>query len=154
MFCTILCCHRLWNPSQTPNVNPRPAVEISHHWKDPFTQYICICVFPKLQHYVGFCNVPSCEFWLVARRVTLVAALPFEPIILYWDVVGTHVQHSMNSGRVVGCLHSEIWWGHSNPTYCNQIRLNFFAFRLTEALGSLKHLTHAPPPPPGETFTT
>ena len=77
MFCTILCSHRVWNPNPSPNLNPIPAVEISHHWKDPFTQYICICVCPKLQHYVGFCNVPSCALRLVARRVTLVAAFTF-----------------------------------------------------------------------------
>ena len=29
MFCVILCSHRVWNPS--PNLNPSPAVEMSHY---------------------------------------------------------------------------------------------------------------------------
>ena len=31
MFCTILCSHRVWNPSLNPNLNPSLAVEISHY---------------------------------------------------------------------------------------------------------------------------
>ena len=30
MFCITLCSHRVWNPSLSPNLNPSPAVEISH----------------------------------------------------------------------------------------------------------------------------
>ena len=55
--------------------------------------------------------------------------------------------HRVNgpSGRVVGCLHSERWWGHSNPTFCNQIRLNFiFAFR---GIGVTKTSYSCGPPP-------
>ena len=33
------------------------------------------------------------------------------------------------------------WWGHSTPTCCNQIHLNFLHL---EAVGMLKHLPHAP----------
>ena len=44
--------------------------------------------------------------------------------------------------------------GHSNPTYCNQIHLHFLHL---EALGMLKHLSHAlscSQKPHCETFTT
>ena len=41
----ILCSHRVWNPSLSPNVNPSPAVEISHfnvivssHWTSTRTE--------------------------------------------------------------------------------------------------------------------
>ena len=30
MFCVILCSHRVWSRSLSPNLNPSPAVEISH----------------------------------------------------------------------------------------------------------------------------
>ena len=31
MFCIILCSHRVWNPSLSPNLNPSPAVEITDY---------------------------------------------------------------------------------------------------------------------------
>ena len=31
MFCIIQCSHRVWNPSLSLNLNPSPAVEISHY---------------------------------------------------------------------------------------------------------------------------
>ena len=43
----------------------------------------------------------------------------------------------------LSCGGSQRWWGHSNPTCCNQTNLNFFA--LTGG-GSQKHLAHAPVP--------
>ena len=31
MFCIILCSHRVWNPSPSLNLNPSPAVKLSHY---------------------------------------------------------------------------------------------------------------------------
>ena len=31
MFCIILCSHKVWNPSLSPNLNPSPAVEITDY---------------------------------------------------------------------------------------------------------------------------
>ena len=49
------------------------------------------------------------------------------------------------------------WWGHSNPTCCNQICLNFLHAVMVGILKEITNTTHAhsnPNEPPGDTFTT
>ena len=50
---------------------------------------------------------------------------------------------------------TERWWGHSNPTFCNQICLNLLH---SQIVGRLKHLPTPAcallaPESPGEIFT-
>ena len=51
------------------------------------------------------------------------------------------------------------WWGHSNPTCCNQICLNRLHSEVVNTLNQLLHDAHAlvllaPNEPPCKTFTT
>ena len=41
VFCIILCSYRVWNPNPSPNLNPSPAVEMSHNGQKDSFCYIC-----------------------------------------------------------------------------------------------------------------
>ena len=96
IFCIILCSHRYWNPSPSPNLNPSPAVEISHYNVHPVTisrlglhrnhwqQRLKACLFTSritTFHIVSMINI------LVGMRIDARPILPVKGFIIIDRVV-------------------------------------------------------------------